>query len=860
MKTINNILIGDYEASSWVMPLQSLDLWIENLLQDHDDLAIGFCSLKRWLTEHIEEKDVLHTSLRLMNKFIDKVEEILKDDALSNSELTSLFGILMTIIGEVGPYRYETKIDSEGTIKKNVLEPMEQIRIRTVYVSKILFSRHEFDLINKSIEKEIFPLLDVAIETHGEEHDQYMPFRIIQVGKIAEQLLTLSNWLDLENNGNEGEKQLVRLLQNFYNQKYPRFGTSGLRGRWNIDFTEIKAKRTAQAIAQYLADIDIPNYVIPISKPLTGKWIVIGYDGRRNSKLVANWLAEIVLANGFPVYMCSRPTPTPVIAFLATEHLGKQNVAGIINCTASHNPAEWQGIKFNPKEGYAAPTHLTDIIASRINELQLLGIEIPGKSIEKAENEGLFKYFDPMVKYWEWIRQNGKGNNRIPLNFQNMKEYFKEKLVIIDEMHGAGRGYMGAMLGELGIPHEVIHAERDMDLGELDYANPEMPYIQPLIDTVNERNADLGLGLDTDADRFGVVDKSGIYFRPNQILTMLSFYLGYEKRLNGRIIITQTGLPVIETISKHFPNIERPEGNVIPPYVDHVFYKRRVGKREDMVYKNVFVVPVGIKYIVEVPRMTQQYQLIDENDLGPNWMDTLLLGGEESSGLTTRGHVPDKDGLWADLIIMDMIAYYKKPLMEIWDYVCSFKDSWKSYGGRVDVDATDHAKERLINYFLDKYKKSNPGEEYLAGYPILYAGGIRYDMVEIFLGDKNGQTRNFLRIRASGTEPINRVYSETSDPELWKELFEIVLLKLDEFTIDEIKSAYSLQNLVDILITTKPYNWENVWKNVLEKMASQGWMITDLKNFLGSKQNHVENRNREIVEEWLRRIIVEIKN
>jgi hypothetical protein len=131
--------------------------------------------------------------------------------------------------------------------------------------------------------------------------------------------------------------------------------------------------------------------------------------------------------------------------------------------------------------------------------------------------------------------------------------------------------------------------------------------------------------------------------------------------------------------------------------------------------------------------------------------------------------------------------------------------------------------------------------------------------VEIFLGDKNGQTRNFLRIRASGTEPINRVYTETSDPELWKELLKIVLLKLHEFTIDEIKGAYRLKNLADILITTKPYNWDNVWKNILEKTVNEGWVFSDLNQYLKKKQAHVENRNREIIMEWLKRISIEIK-
>ena len=851
MKT--KVTLDDLKNGSWIMSIDEVEKWLTDLEKDYTNLAVGFCSLKRWLTEHIEEKQTLERSLRQMDLFLDKADAILQKQALKPEELTVLFGILMTIIGEVGPYRYETKKDPDGTIQKNILGPMEQIRIRAVEVSKHFFSRKEFAPIKESIEKEIFPLLDVAIEVHGSEHDQFMGFRIIQIGKVAEQLLVLSNWLNYDG----GNEALVNLLRDFYNIKYPRFGTSGLRGKWDIDFTEIKARRTAQAIAQYLKDIDIPDFVVPVAKDMSGKWIVIGYDGRRNSQTVANWLAEVVLASGFPVYMCSRPTPTPVIAFLGTEHIGKENIAGIINCTASHNPSDWQGIKFNPNEGFPAPTHLTDIIANRINEFQLMDISPAKESIDAAEEKKMYKYIDPFVKYWDWIKQNGQGNNRIPLDFKRIREYFKDRLVLVDEMHGAGRGYMSAIFGEFGIPHRVLHAERDMDLGVLDYANPELPFIQPLIDDVIAKNADLGIGLDTDADRFGIVDKGGVYFRPNQILMMLSYYLGNEKKLNGRIVITQTGLPVIDAIAGHFPNIERPDNNVIPSYVDTVFYKRRVGERSDMEFKNAFVVPVGIKYIVEVPRMFTNYKLLPDDQLGRNWMDRLLLGGEESSGLTTRGHVPDKDGLWADLLVMDMIAYYQKPLSEIWKMVTSSKDAWVSYGGRVDVDATDHAKEKLINYYLDKYKNVKPGAESMAGYPILYVGGIRYDMVEIFIGDHQNQKRNFLRIRASGTEPINRVYTETSDPDLYSKLQDIVLNDLDDFTIEEIMKAYRLQNLADIIMTTKPHDWDKVKGKIVKKVSDEGWKLSDLtalleKKLKGKKYDHVENRNRGIVVDWLK--------
>ncbi len=846
---MQKITISDIKSASWIWPLDTIEAWVKDLSTDPSDIAVGFCSLKRWVTEHVEETEAFEHGLALSDVFLDEVEKWLSADNISDADLRLVFGILMTMIGEFGPYRYETKKDPSREIWNSILGPFEELRIKTVKVAKALFNRPEFDLMRESVEAEIIPLLDRAIEVHGDEHDKYMPFRIIHIGNIAERLLELSIWLSSGEQSDESE-HLVNLLQSFYELKYPRFGTSGLRGRWGVDFTEVRARRTAQAICQYLADIDIPGHVIPSAQQLTGKWIVVGYDGRRNSPRVGDWLAETALANGFPVYISSRPTPTPAISYFATHYVGIDNVAAILNCTASHNPSDWQGIKFNPREGYPAPTHLTDIIAARTNELLLLDVDVPAASIEEAEAEEQYKRYDPIANYWNWIKNNGNDNLRIPVNFDQIRDYFKDKLVVIDEMHGAGRGYMGSILGELGIPHKLIHTERDIDLGDLDYANPELPYIKPLMKTVETEGADLGLGMDTDADRFGVVDVGGIYYRPNQVLAMLAYYLGYEQALEGKLVITQTGLPMINAIASKFPNLEKPKPNVIPAYVDHAFYKRRVGEREDMVFDNVFVVPVGIKYIVEIPRLDDEYKLIPEDKLGTHWMDKLILGGEESSGLTTRGHIPDKDGTWANLLIMDMIAYYQKPLAEIWDMVTSLDEGWVSYGGRRDVDASDRAKENLISYYLDEFKGVKSGEKTLAGYPILYAGGVRYDLVEIFLGDETGQMRNFLRIRASGTEPINRVYTETTDPDLWEELLGIVLTKLDEFTIKEIEESYRIERVADILATTGPWDWDNVWQAVEGKLQQEGWTKAALKEALDSKLPHAENRNREVINEW----------
>ena len=121
----------------------------------------------------------------------------------------------------------------------------------------------------------------------------------------------------------------------------------------------------------------------------SGKRIVIGYDSRRNAPRVAEWVAQVCIANGFKVDFANRDTPTPVLVYYLTDYLDPEETAGLINCTASHNPPEWQGIKFNPHLGYPAPTNITDFIAFRLNEMQLLDQEAQVADLADAEDARL---------------------------------------------------------------------------------------------------------------------------------------------------------------------------------------------------------------------------------------------------------------------------------------------------------------------------------------------------------------------------------------------------------------------------------------------------------------------------------------
>jgi phosphomannomutase len=788
-----------------------------------------------------------------MKALLDQVEAALNAGHLatwSAMDSARIFSALLTLMAECPQYRHETVVP-----RHEIIAPMSDLRVRVINLGKAYLSQPAFAPLAEDLNNEIFPILEQMLPNVAP--DRYMPFRVIHVGNVAERIIGFKV--------RAGDPALKALIQAIYDRKYLRFGTSGVRGRYGRDFTERRAKQVVQAVCEYLKDIDTPAHAK--GENLAGKKIIVGYDSRRNANKVAGWVAEVCLANGFSVDLTYRDTPTPASVFYETDYLNPEEVAGLINCTASHNPPEWQGLKFNPRLGYPAPTNVTDFIAARINEIQMLDRDIPAMSLEEGERQGKLRGFDPIQSYTKWIMQSGEGNQRLKLDFDRMRRYFADKFVVVDEMHGASRGYLPRLLGEIGIRHVILHPETDPTLPGLDYANPEEPYINQLKAKVKESGAALGVGMDTDSDRFGVVDVGGEYLRPNQILPILIRYLGVDRGLSGRIIATQTGSPLIEVIAAMMPNNAdfKPADNVIPAYIDHPFYHRKVGKREDRVFKHTFMVPVGIKYIEEQRRTDNKYKGIKDKDLTPNWRDIILIGGEESSGLTTRGHVTDKDGIWANLLIMDMLAYYgtrpEKPLgsvRAIWEETCSLPGCWLSYGGREpesntgrsDVDAVLEAKEALINDYLEAF---GPGKDNkLEGLDVIYAGGVRYDIAEMQLRDASGDDRHYLRVRSSGTEPINRIYVESSDPAIAKKLMGSVLARLESLITRELVEAPTEWRFVDVLTVTKLT--DSALAAAKDAIVKHGWDKASVLAKLSavvSDTEYLEGRNRRMTARWL---------
>jgi len=531
-----------------------------------------------------------------------------------------------------------------------------------------------------------------------------------------------------------------------------RFGTSGYRGRWGIEFTEAVARDIAQAICDFLIDVD----------QRAGKIVVVGYDSRLHADTMASWCADVALQNGFQVHLTERDTPTPVLSYYAGDVLGDA-CAGVINCTSSHNPVQWQGIKFSLHDGSISPPPVTDFISDRATDYRK-GERTWSPRERTDEDRSRLTSFDPLASYCDWILEAGNGNCRISLDHDRMRAYFADKLVIIDEMHGSARGYLRRILDEIGVPHEVIHAEKDPNLGGLHAANPEEPHIQALKDAVRERGAAIGLGTDTDGDRYGIVDRGGLYVEPNAVLAMLTRYLGVKRGLTGRVGTTYVTTRILDRIAADIPGNEPhwPAPGALPMHMADPAYETVLGDPADVATRHAFMVLTGLKYIIQAAQMEPDYRL--PKTPPADWRCRLLIGGEEASGLTTKGHVPDKDGIWACLLVLDMMAAYGTSIAEIWaDLEAAYNPA--NYA-RENLGIPQDRKAGFIDGLIDEARETGS----LDGIQVVYAGTIPGKYAEFRLRAENGSTENYLQTRPSGTEPYVRVYFETTSPGMLPQL------------------------------------------------------------------------------------------
>ena len=443
-----------------------------------------------------------------------------------------------------------------------------------------------------------------------------------------------------------------------------RFGTSGWRAIIADDFTFDKVRLVTQAICSYLKYN--PNG--------DRKTLIVGHDTRFMGENFSEVAAEIAKRKGFRVLLCDHPVPTPTIS----HAIRNQNAVGAMNFTASHNPPEYQGIKFSTADGAPALPEVTKQIEEKISN---------AAQIEDEEG-GTIENFDPRSAYLDDL----KNKIRFDVIAQANGRY------AYDPLWGTGRGYLDKILRDNGLEVETIHDWRDVTFGG-QAPEPGEEHLDELRELVKSQNLTLGLATDGDSDRFGIIDSNGEFITPNQLIALLTDYLAESRGWHDGVARSVATTHLVDRVAEN---------------------------RGLQVYET----PVGFKYIGE---------LINE--------DKIILGGEESAGLSIKGHYPEKDGILACLLAAEAVAARGKSLTEQLNELYSRVGKLES--GRIGVKLTDEVAQSL------KEKLAQEPSE-IGGKQIEKIN--RIDGVKFIFADGS-----WMLMRPSGTEPLVRIYAEAEN-------------------------------------------------------------------------------------------------
>lgn len=447
-----------------------------------------------------------------------------------------------------------------------------------------------------------------------------------------------------------------------------KFGTDGFRGIIARDFTFNTVEKIIKAIACYLKNLYKDKNTI-----------IIGYDPRFMAVNFAKFCANLLKDFGFRVILSSKVVPTPIVAFCAKYY---PDSIGAIMLTASHNPKEYQGIKFIPNYGGPAVNDITDEILKYLNINPKKSNK--GEIIEKNLEDDYFLHIQKLINF-DIIKNNTPN-------------------IIFDGLYSSSIGYFDKLLDMNGIKYESYNMYHSSDFGG-GLPEPKQKFMKYYKDGF------ITLANDGDADRYGVMDEKGNYISPNIILAVLLKYLS-SKGHKGKMIKTVGVSALVDVVAKKL-NIE------------------------------TITTPVGFKWLGEAMRNNET-----------------ILAGEDSGGLSIGGHIPEKDGILACLLILEMLADTNKTLNQLVFEIKEFAGC-EFYTDRVDVKVDNESKLALVDKFLSFNK--------IADYKI--CSKLSIDGTKLFLED----SKTSLLIRKSGTEPLLRFYIESDNKDKLNNIKEFVI-------------------------------------------------------------------------------------
>ncbi|MBM3137420.1 MAG: phosphoglucomutase/phosphomannomutase family protein [Chloroflexi bacterium] len=460
------------------------------------------------------------------------------------------------------------------------------------------------------------------------------------------------------------------------------FGTDGWRAVISDTFTFHNLRMVTQAIADAVKSEGWLNGMV-IDPPPDHQKMIVGFDTRFLSDRYAREAARVLAANGFNVLLCQADAPTPVVSFAVKHH----NAIGGIMITASHNAPRYNGIKLKAAYGGSALPELCRKVEVYLNDNESQGRGPNLIDYEIAREKGMITRFNPLPDYYEHLRKL--------INFDIIAD--NPQYIVVDSMYGAGRGVIRGILEGTGCEVHEIRNELNPGFGGV-HPEPLAQYLSPLSGAICMGKGTIGLATDGDADRIGAMDERGVFVDPHKIMSLALKYLAEKRRLKGSVVRTVSTTRMIDLLCQKYG-------------------------------LTLHETPVGFNHIAD-------YML----------NEPVLIGGEESGGISFQGHIPEGDGILMGLLLVEIVAESGKPLSEL---VANLLDEVGPafYARRDQRLSQPVSKQKMVDHLVN----DAPAE----------IGGVNITEVSTRDGVKYILSDNsWLLIRPSGTEPVLRVYAE----------------------------------------------------------------------------------------------------
>jgi phosphomannomutase len=470
------------------------------------------------------------------------------------------------------------------------------------------------------------------------------------------------------------------------------FGTDGWRAVISDTFTFHNLQLLTQAIADAVASGSWINGSSPGLTPDPHK-MVVGFDTRFLSDRYAAEAARVLAANGYTVYLSLADAPTPAISY-AVRNLNA--IAGIM-ITASHNPPRYNGVKLKSAYGGSSLPEQCRQVEVYLNDNESQGHGPNLMDYEHARSQNLIQKFNPIPAYDDHLRTL--------IDFDLIAE--NPQRIVVDSMYGSGRGVIRSILQGTGCTIQEIRGEMNPGFGGI-HPEPISRYLGALSGAIGTGLGSYGLATDGDADRIGAMDERGNFIDPHKIMALALQYLVEKRHLTGSVVRTVSTTRMID----------------------------RLAARYGLVLHET---PVGFNHIAD-------YMMKED----------VLIGGEESGGISFKGHIPEGDGILLGLLLVEIVSASGGSLYEL-------VEKLQEEVGPVFYDRRDlrlkHpvAKDQMTEKLRNDFPSQIGGETIVQVSPL---DGVKYILAD----------DSWLLIRPSGTEPVLRVYAEGRSSQMVKAL------------------------------------------------------------------------------------------